>query len=190
MEVKQTIAQVAPFNHLFGQSYGWDAPVVVTNHVHHARFLDRAHHGLGFSQIAGQRLLAQDCFAGPRRRHGDLAMRIVRRANIDDVDFGIVHNAAPIGFDFLPAQFRGRFPGRGPVAATQRFQPQLHGQGKEMRGLSPRIRMGLAHKPVTYQGDRKGTSGAHMRDSDAVRYIRSEKCYTQVKAVLLRAPSP
>src|SRR5205807_6530434 len=59
-KMKDAIANFATLDHLFRHRYCRDAPIVMTNHVHDARILHRAHHFLGLRQISGERLFAQN----------------------------------------------------------------------------------------------------------------------------------
>jgi hypothetical protein len=54
-------------------------------------------HLFGLADIQGERLLAQDCLARARGGNRDLAVSVVRRADIDDVDLRIGDHLAPVG---------------------------------------------------------------------------------------------
>ena len=94
----------APFvDDLLGQRDGRHAPVVERDHVRDAGRFHRAHHLLAFGRVHGQRLLAEDHLAGLRRGHGDLLVREVRNADVDQVDILGFDQPAPVRLGALVA---------------------------------------------------------------------------------------
>ncbi len=107
LQVRRAVMEGPPdaplVDDLLGQRDGGHAPVVERDHVRNPGRLHRAHHLLAFGRIHGQRLLAEDHLAGLRRRHGDLLVREVRNANVDQVDILGLDQPAPIRLGALVA---------------------------------------------------------------------------------------
>ena len=173
--MKNAISDFAALDHLFRQNDRRDAAIIVTNHVYDARFLHRAHHFFRFIDISRERLLAQNRFARLRGCDRDLAVRVVRRADIDDVDLGIVNDATPVGLRIFPAEFRGRFFHSGAVASADCFHSHADRRIKKVRRLSPCVRVGFAHEIVADQTDGEGASGNHEQDLNSGRE-NSQEC--------------
>ena len=146
-------AQVASLDHLLRLRDGGNAAIIVANHVHHARFLDRFEHRLGFLHGHGERLFAEDMLAGPGGGDGDLRMRVVRRVDVENIDLGIGHDFAPIGHRVFPAELFRRGPDALLVASANRVQLRHRRDGEKFINLPPRVRMGLAHELVTDHSD-------------------------------------
>ena len=121
----------------------------------------RLRHALCLADVARERFLAQNRLARFRRRDRDRGMRVVRRADIDDVDIRIVHHRAPIGRGLLPTKLVGCLLHRAPIAAAKRAHSNFRRQLEKARRLAPRIRMGFAHEAVANQGDSKCGAPGH-----------------------------
>ena len=176
------VAEVAAFDHAFGQRDGGDAAIVVADHVHHPRLLHRRHHSLTLGHIHRERLLAEDGFAVFGRFQDDFTMAVVRRADIHDVDFRIAHHCLPVGARLLPAEL---LPGGldvfgRPSANGVEIDPSR--QIKKLRSLAPRIGMGLAHEIVSDHSDvecafgHKGKCWGGGRLHQMRRRLEMKKC--------------
>ncbi len=128
--------------------------------THLAALPRRRRHLLGLSAIHGQRLFARDNFARLKRGDGDIVMSVVGRADIDNLDFGIVDNAPPVLHRIFPSPALGHLLHFGLVAAANGFQPWRQGQVEKLADLPVRVRMGLAHELVTDHAD--GDALAHI----------------------------
>jgi hypothetical protein len=130
-----------------------NAPVVVPDGVRHAGLLDGGHHLQRFLRVAAERLLAHHHLAGLRRGDRDLAVRIVRARDVDDVDVPprdeiapvrVIRLVAPVRRERLHALF---FP-RG-----DRFQRGFPRQIEKPWRLKERIRVRPPHEAVPYETD-------------------------------------
>lgn len=101
-------AQLAALDHLPRENERGHPPVVVANHVYDPRFVHGRGHALHFGDVAGERLFTEDGFACRRRRERNRGVGVVRRADVDDVDFRVVHDRAPVSFALFPAEGRRR----------------------------------------------------------------------------------
>ena len=83
------IPKVAVLDHPFGVGDGGNAAVVVADHVDDLGLFGRRDHLLAFLHVHRQRLLAKNRLAAARRLDGDLAMAVVGRADVDDMNFRV-----------------------------------------------------------------------------------------------------
>ncbi len=79
-------------------------------------------HVLRFFSVHRQRFFARHDFAGLECGEGDIVMRVVRRADVDDLDLRVVDNAPPVVHRLLPPPALGHLFDFGFVAAANRFE--------------------------------------------------------------------
>ncbi len=107
-------------------------------------------HLAGQLDRVGERLLAIDVLAGGDRRHRHVEMHVVGRADVDDVDRGIVHDLPPVGDSAgIAVVARGAL-GEAGVDVRHRVEHRHRRLGAE--GLPRRVEghgMDLAHPPGT-----------------------------------------
>lgn len=157
----KAIAEFAAIDHLPGRGDGGDAPVVVADQVDDARLPHCSEHLLAFRNVEPERSLAKDGFAGKRRGDGDLAVGVVRRGDIDEVDGGIGDDIAPVGGGVFPAELSGGGTSGSGVAPADRHHPQVGGQIEKARRLAPSVGMRAPHEAVADEANGEGASGLH-----------------------------
>src|SRR6202022_1138949 len=84
--VMEDTAEATLVDQLPGERDRGYAAVVVPDHVRHARLFNGLDHLLALLAVHRQRLLAQDHLAGPGGGQGNLRVRVVRRADVDQVN--------------------------------------------------------------------------------------------------------
>jgi hypothetical protein len=136
-----------------GQRDRRHAPVVVAEHVRHARLAYGGEHPLRVADGIGERLFAEDRLARARGGNRYLGMAVAGRADVDHVDIRPADDLAPVSGGLFPAKSRGRIvePGAGPPA--QDLEARLETRAEESGNLAPRVRMGPAHERVANHGD-------------------------------------
>jgi hypothetical protein len=147
------LAQVADLDDSLGQHHRRDAAVVVAEHVHHAGFLHRRQHRLGFGHRVGQGLLAQNRLAGLGGGDGDLGVAVTRGADVHQVDVVAPHDLAPVGGGLLPAEARRRLRHRRGVPSAQHLHAWREPRRHERPHLAVGVAMGPAHELVADEGD-------------------------------------
>ncbi len=81
--------------------------------------------------------------------------------DVDDVDLGIADDGAPVGGGLFPAELdAGFFDGIGGAAADG-VEVDIGRQIEKSRGLTPGVRVGLAHEIVADHADAEGFFGRH-----------------------------
>jgi hypothetical protein len=108
---------------------------------------------LGFRQIPGQRLFAQNHFAGLSRRDRNFGVGVIRAGNIDDIHRRILDQASPIGIVRFIAPLVGKL---FDLCGVPRGDGLEHGLIFEIEELADRqvgIRVRACHKSVTNQAD-------------------------------------
>ncbi len=80
------------------------------------------------------------------RRERDVAVTVVGRCDINDLDLGVCDNFAPIGRGVLPSEARGGLPHRSGVTSAD-LRPHGCRQIKEARRLGHASERSLPMKP-------------------------------------------
>lgn len=142
-------AEGAFFDHPFGVGDGWNAAVIVADHVDHLGLFGGGEHFLALRHGECERFLAEDMFAVLSGGNGDLRVGIVGRIDVDDVDVGIFDDRPPICGGRFPAKLGGGgFNAlRVPSADGAHFHICL--EWEEVGGLAPRVGVRFAHETVT-----------------------------------------
>ena len=136
-----------------GQRHRRHAPVVEPDHTRPPRGLGRGHHRRPLLRVHRQRLLARHHLAGGQRRQGDIAMRAVRRADVDQVHVRPLHHAAPVGVGLLPPPARGERRQCLRRAGGRHLQHRLERQVEEAPDLPVGVGVGAPHEAVADDRD-------------------------------------
>ena len=145
----EDFAEFAVVDEFLGQRHGRYPAIVVPDHVGDAGLGDGIDHFLALRPVHGQRLFAQDHLAVLGRGDGDVGMRVVRRADVDDVDVLAFHQPPPIGLDGCIAPAVGKRLGLVGTAGAHGLENRAMLQIEEMIDLTIRIGMSPAHEAVT-----------------------------------------
>ena len=157
LQVARPVVEHAPdaalVDDLLGQGDGRHAPVVEPHHVRLAGGRHRRHQLPALRGIHRQRLFAGDHLAGRGRGLGDLQMHVVGGADVDQVDVGPLHHAAPVGVGLLPSPVGGERLELVRLARAGRLHHRLVLQVEEVAHLAVGVGMGAAHEAVADDGD-------------------------------------
>ena len=96
---------------------------------------------------------SQRSLAVPSRLEGDLAVAVIGRADVDDIDLRIAHDGFPISACPPPTKLLAggiHILRRTPADGVKR---DIGRQYKKLRYLAPRIRVRLSHEVVTNHSD-------------------------------------
>ncbi len=121
----------------------------------HTGLFHGLHHRFGFGGRPRQRLFANDHLAGLGGRDGDLLVRVVGRADIDQVDVRSFDSLPPIRFDALIAPIIRKGLHLFRVARTRNFEDSAVIQREEIGQALVGIGVGPAHEAVPDHGDAK-----------------------------------
>ena len=141
--------------HPLRQRDGWNAAVIVADHVDAFRLFRGGENGLAFLQVAPQRFFAEDVLAVFQRGDGDFRVRERRRADVHDVNQRRFHDLAPVRRGELPAELRARGLHGGGIAAADRVHLDVRLEVEKFRRLPPRVRVRAAHEFVADETDAK-----------------------------------
>ena len=127
--------------------------------MEHARGAARLQQLHGGGGRRGQRLLADDVFAGGRGGQHDLVVQHGRQAGDDEVDIGRLDDATPVALDALESESSGKARGKSLVDVRRRDQARVTRQRRV---------------ESTEQGERRAVrgghrAGTHERDPDGRR---------------------
>lgn len=131
------VADGAVRDHLLCKGDGRDAAVIVADHIDDARFFDGGDHFPSLQGVEGEGFLAEDGLAVLRGGDGDFGMGIVGGADVDDVDFGIGDDGAPVGRSVFPAEAGAGFFDGGGGAAADGVEADGGWEIKETGSLAP-----------------------------------------------------
>src|SRR5687768_1216625 len=73
-------------DHFLCESNGWNAPVIMADHVHDFRFLRGVKHRLCLFHVHRERFFTQHMFSILCGGYRDFSMRTRRRDNVDNID--------------------------------------------------------------------------------------------------------
>jgi hypothetical protein len=135
-------------DHLFGECHGRATAVVEIHRVFDAGLLHRGQHLFCFGQRERERLLAPHVLAGLGSGHGDVAMRVAGRRDVDDIDVFAADGVVPIGGRAFPTPPFGELAHRACVAAADHLHHRLGRQVEKAADGAPGLAVGLAHKLV------------------------------------------
>ena len=138
-----------PFiDHFLRLGDGGNAPVVMADHVNDLGLFDRLQHLPALLHIHRQRFFAEDMLARPGGCNRDFSMGVVRRVDVDDINFRIGDHLAPVGRGMIPSMLLPCFLDGGGVAATYRVQPNAMFHVEKTRRLTPAVAVRLAHEKI------------------------------------------
>src|ERR1700733_7572065 len=103
-------------------------------------------HFLRLGNGESHRLFAKDVFTGLGRRRRDLAVQMLWKRYIDDVDVLPLHHFAPICFGMLPTPSLGEFPERLLIPTAGDLENRVAFDIEKSTGLKPGVRMSLTHE--------------------------------------------
>jgi len=146
-------AEAAFVDQLLGHGDGGHAAVVVPHHVGHAGLFDGIDDSFRFGGVAAERLFAHHHFAGLGGGDGDVVMRVVGAGDIDEIDFGILDDAAPVGGDVGIAPLGGEGAGAFGVPGADGVEHRFEGNVEEVRDFAERVGVGASHEPVADEAD-------------------------------------
>ena len=167
--------------------------------------LRRVPHQSGIFERAGHRLFAGDVRAGFERCDGHLGVKMIGRADVDEIDLGITDQGLPVVGAGGPSPLPGEFFGFCEVASTGRMHHQRPRQIEESSRGSPGIRVRATHESRSEHrnpefggllrapsGRRGGTSSrllllGHLCDSPGRQVEFLAKVILLADAVSLRA---
>ena len=163
-------ADAALVDQLLGQGDRRHAAIVEPDHVRHARLLDGGGHLFALGHVHRQRLFAEDHLAGLGGGQHDLAVRVVRRADVDHVDVVAGDQLPPVGLVRLIAPVLGERLDLVLVAGAAGLEHRAVLAREELVHLAVRVRVGPAHEAVADHADvqrgRHGTVLKQMRNSE------------------------
>jgi len=151
--VVEDLAELAFVDQPLRQRHRRHPPVVVPDHVGHAGLLDGLDHLEPLGAVHRQRLLAEDHLLIRRGRQCDLGVRVVRRADIDDVDVLALDELPPIGLDRFVAPLVGKRLGVLGITSTDGLEHGRVLQVKKVAHPAVSVRMSPAHKSVADHAD-------------------------------------
>ena len=149
----------APFiDELPGEGDGRHAAVVEPHGIELPALLRGGRHAFGLAAIHGHRLLAGHDLARLQRGDGNIVMRVIGRADIDDADLRIVDDGPPVGDGIFPAPALGHLLDFGLFAAADGLEAGSEGKIEKLVDLAIGVRMGLAHELVADHSHGNGFS--------------------------------
>src|SRR4051794_36764064 len=138
--------KLASVDQVLGKDNSRSATVVVPDHVGHLGFFDGPNHGLRFADSSSEWLLTQHHLARFCSRKYDFGVRVVRRGDIDDIDFRGIDDGPPIRFKPFVAPVGSKGPGAFGIPGADLLQYGTVRELEKLRGLRKCVRMSSPHK--------------------------------------------